>query len=118
VPADRCTAGWALHRVRRLGMSYAIAESHPGPRLFGVPRWMVRQLLESLPAVALSRLTLDPGRRFDRQYDFQWSMGLLEGFRLAPTLTRQVSVPAAAATTPPAHQRELASDPFTHDQPA
>jgi hypothetical protein len=118
VPADRCTAEWALHRVRRLGMSFAIAGAHPGPRLFGVPRWTVRQLLQSIPAVVLSRLTIDPGRRFDRQYDFQWSMGVIEGFRLAPTLAGGASVPAAAAVTPPAPERELPSDPLTRDQPA
>jgi hypothetical protein len=94
VPADRCTAAWALQRARRKGISLMIEQPHTGPRLFGVPRWMVRQLLESLPIVAVAKLMSDPERSFDRQFPFYRLLGLLEGDRLSRTLAAPARGPS------------------------
>lgn len=81
VPRERCSPAWALHRAQRNAMTRALEEFGDEHHRFGVPRWLVRSLLEALPGLALAHLTPGAETRFLRRRRFHETVGMIQAFR-------------------------------------
>lgn len=83
VPAKRCTPQWALERIERIWLTNGLMDGkvHPGPRLFGAPRWMWRKLPALWLQALLANLGHDPRQRFERKKPFYQHRGYLRGLR-------------------------------------
>lgn len=84
VPQDRCSRTWALRRAFRNGVSEGLyAQPEPGPRLGGVPRWMVRTALTKAVRAIGAQFGRSPQARFAAVRDLLLFTGKLKGMRVA-----------------------------------
>ena len=82
VPKERCTPRWALHRLYRMAMSNAMQEQPPpGPRWFGVPRWMYRRSAQLWWQGHRPLPFLQQPQRFHRKKTFYEWRGRMAGIR-------------------------------------
>lgn len=86
VPRDRCSRGWALKRAFRNGVSEGLySRPEPGPRLAGVPRWMVRTAAGKAVRALGAQFGRSPQARFAAMRDLLLFTGKLKGMRVATT---------------------------------
>lgn len=89
VPKDRCTPQWALDRIQRNAVTMEwMSKMSAGPKLFGVPRWMWRELTRKLFKRAWTSLSLQPERRFEGKAGLRHILGRMHGAQFAPPRRR------------------------------
>ena len=88
VPKDRCSVEWALKRAYQNGIQAGIEQSSVGPnsgapRLFGYPRWLVKDWISKAIKAVTKSMYKDSVSRFDASYHLRYATGFLQGIRLA-----------------------------------
>ena len=89
VREEQLRTSWLYGRAFRQGRARAVRAGHiPGPRLFGVPRVVLVQLVSAYLRYVATRLRSDPSTRFDRGVSYWRARGMLhESRRSAPGVT-------------------------------
>lgn len=81
VPRERCSPAWALHRAQRNAMTRMLQECGQEWHTLGIPRWLVRALLEDLPGYTSSWITTSAEQRFTRRLRLHETVGRIRAFR-------------------------------------
>ena len=86
VPRNRCSPGWALHRVYRYGITMGMFEAQSHKRqhkALGLPRALQRKLRKRVPlADVWAALALSRRGRFAVRYHWAYVRGFIRGYRV------------------------------------
>lgn len=83
VPKSRSSPEWTLERARKMAVASAqwASEDKFRHQFLGIPRWLFRDIARSTAILIVTRLSLDPEKRFRARFLMNQSLGAAAGFK-------------------------------------
>lgn len=81
VPRNRCSPAWVLRRAFLIGKTEGYRNEQSPSTLFGIPRWMYRELLAKIVQCLKRIPCANRAQRFDAEYELFFFLGWMLGAR-------------------------------------